>query len=71
MVCNIFMTKDSINTLLQFLQCPITGADLSYDEGRNMLLVQGHDLAYPIKEGIPVLLESEVVKLGSAPDSSV
>jgi len=45
--------------LLELLVCPVTKGPLDYDRDRQELLSRGARLAYPIRDGIPVLLEEE------------
>jgi uncharacterized protein len=45
--------------LLELLVCPVTKGRLSYDRERQELVSRGARLAYPIRDGIPILLESE------------
>ena len=45
--------------LLQILVCPVTKAPLDYDEAKQELVCKASGLAYPVKDGIPVLLEGE------------
>lgn len=45
--------------LLEILVCPVTKAPLSYDRERQELVCKASRLAYPIRDGIPVMLESE------------
>ncbi|MDQ8757052.1 Trm112 family protein [Sphingosinicella sp. LHD-64] len=42
--------------LLAKLVCPVTRAPLVYDEAAQELVSQAADLAYPIQDGVPVLL---------------
>ena len=49
--------------LLDLLVCPVSKAPLSYDEQKQELLCRVSGLAYPIKEGIPVLLEDDARQL--------
>ncbi len=49
--------------LLQILVCPITKGSLTYNKARNELVSKSARLAYPIKDGIPVMLEDEARKL--------
>ena len=49
--------------LLQILVCPVTKAPLDYDEAKQELVCKGSGLAYPVKDGIPVLLEGEARQL--------
>jgi uncharacterized protein YbaR (Trm112 family) len=43
--------------LLQILVCPVTKAPLDYDEAKQELVCKASGLAYPVRDGIPVLLE--------------
>lgn len=45
--------------LLEILVCPVSKAPLTYDESRQELVCRASGLAYPIRDGIPVMLESE------------
>lgn len=45
--------------MLEALVCPITQAPLSYDAERQELISKAANLAYPIRGGIPIMLESE------------
>lgn len=49
--------------LLDLLVCPVTKAPLVHDRARNELLSQAAGLAYPIRDGIPVLIEDEARRL--------
>ena len=49
--------------LLQILVCPITKGTLIYNKSTNELISKSAGLAYPIKDGIPVMLEDEARKL--------
>jgi uncharacterized protein YbaR (Trm112 family) len=49
--------------MLEALVCPMTHAPLSYDAERQELVSKAADLAYPIRGGIPIMLESEARKL--------
>ena len=49
--------------LLEILVCPVTKGPLVYDRERQELVSRGARLAYPIRDGIPVLLEDEARKL--------
>jgi len=56
--------------LLGTLVCPVTKAALRYDREAQELVCQASRLAYPVRDGIPVLLESAARKLdGEAPVS--
>ncbi|WP_332419337.1 Trm112 family protein [Vibrio metschnikovii] len=45
--------------LLEIVACPVCKRKLTYDKGNQELICKLDRLAYPIKEGIPVLLEPE------------
>jgi uncharacterized protein len=45
--------------LLEILVCPRTKTALFYDKGRHELISMAARLAYPIRDGIPVMLEDE------------
>ena len=45
--------------LLEILVCPVTRATLSYDAARQELLSRAAKLAYPIRDGVPIMLPEE------------
>ncbi|MEO5660738.1 MAG: Trm112 family protein [Polaromonas sp.] len=45
--------------LLQLLVCPVTKGHLDYDREKQELISRSARLAYPIRDGIPVMLENE------------
>ena len=45
--------------MLEALVCPMTHAPLSYDAEKQELISRAAHLAYPIRSGIPIMLESE------------
>lgn len=49
--------------LLDILVCPVTKGPLEYDKARQELISRSAGLAYPIRDGIPVMLESEARRL--------
>ena len=49
--------------LLEILVCPVTKGPLSYDEERNELVSRQANLAYPIRDGIPIMLVEEARSL--------
>lgn len=51
------------STLLDILRCPVSGDKLIYDKQKSILISQQAALAYPIRDGIPLLLESESIPL--------
>jgi uncharacterized protein YbaR (Trm112 family) len=50
--------------LLEILVCPVTKGPLRWDREREELVSTSAGLAYPVRDGIPVLLESEARRLG-------
>ena len=49
--------------LLSILVCPVSKAPLEYDRDKQELVCRASGLAYPIRDGIPVMLESEARNL--------
>ena len=45
--------------LLSLLVCPVSKAPLEYREDAQELVCKASGLAYPVRDGIPVMLESE------------
>ncbi len=45
--------------LLELLVCPVTKGPLSYDREKHELTSRSARLAYPVRDGIPILLETE------------
>ena len=45
--------------LLEILVCPVTKGPLRYDRARQELVSRSAGLAYPIRDAIPIMLESE------------
>ena len=45
--------------LLEILVCPLTKASLTYDAARQELVSEAAKLAYPIRDGIPIMLPEE------------
>lgn len=52
-------------TLLDILVCPVTKAPLSLNEDGTELISKVGGMAYPVRDGIPVLLESEARTLSA------
>jgi uncharacterized protein YbaR (Trm112 family) len=50
--------------LLERLVCPMTRTPLRYDEAAQELISDTAGLAYPIKDGVPVMLVEEARQLG-------
>lgn len=53
------MTHDIDPKLLEILVCPLTHMPLRYDAEKQELISEQAKLAYPIREGIPVMLIDE------------
>ena len=49
--------------LLELLVCPLTKSQLIYDRENNELISKAAKLAFPIREGIPILLVGEARRL--------
>ncbi len=49
--------------LLEVLVCPLTKTTLRYDRERQELISDAAKLAYPIREGVPIMLPDEARKL--------
>lgn len=52
--------------LLELLVCPVTKGPLDYDRQKQELISRSARLAYPVRDGIPVLLEDEARVLSDA-----
>jgi uncharacterized protein len=52
--------------LLEILVCPLTKGPLEYDATRQELISRSAKLAYPIRDGIPIMLAEEARKLEDA-----
>ena len=49
--------------LLEILVCPVTRGPLEYDRARSELVSRGARLAYPIRDGVPIMLPDEAREL--------
>ncbi len=49
--------------LLEILVCPLTKGPLEYDRERAELISRQASLAYPIRNGVPIMLRSEAREL--------
>jgi uncharacterized protein YbaR (Trm112 family) len=49
--------------LLEILVCPVTKGPLRYDRARGELVSEQAGLAYPIRDGIPIMLPDEARRL--------
>jgi uncharacterized protein YbaR (Trm112 family) len=53
------MARDVSPKLLEVLVCPLTKMPLHYDRERQELVSRAARLAYPIRDGIPIMLTDE------------
>jgi len=53
--------------LLDVLVCPLCKGPLKYDKDAQELICQGDRLAYPIRDGIPIMWAEEARDLNAAP----
>jgi uncharacterized protein YbaR (Trm112 family) len=58
------MTTDP--KLLEILVCPLTRTRLHYDAARQELVSKAAGLAYPIRDGVPIMLAGEARQLSDA-----
>lgn len=49
--------------LLEVLVCPVTRGRLTFDRDRNEMISAGAKLAFPIREGVPIMLVDEARKI--------
>lgn len=49
--------------LLEILVCPVTRGPLEYDKARGELISKSAGLAYPVREGVPVMLPEEARRI--------
>jgi uncharacterized protein YbaR (Trm112 family) len=49
--------------LLERLVCPVTRTALKWDEARKELVSEAAGLAYPVREGVPVMLVEEARRI--------
>jgi uncharacterized protein YbaR (Trm112 family) len=54
--------------LLEILVCPVTRGPLDYDRARNELVSRSARLAYPIRDGAPIMLPDEARHLDEEAD---
>jgi len=60
-------TTDVDPKLLEILVCPVTKGPLRYDRDRQELISDKAGLAFPIRDGIPIMLADEARELDDAP----
>ena len=59
-----FHTPTSVDPrLLEVLVCPVTRGVLTYDREANELVSKGAKLAFPIRDGVPIMLAEEARQL--------
>lgn len=54
--------------LLDILVCPLTRTKLRYDEAAQELISDAAGLAYPIRDGVPVMLPDEARRVATSED---
>ena len=57
------VTKKPDPKLLEILVCPLTKSTLEYDAHSNELISRQAGLAFPIRDGLPIMLVEEARKL--------
>lgn len=57
------MSKINLQELLEFLQCPISGGNLEYNQEKDMLFSPLAKVFFPIINGVPILLVEEALKI--------
>lgn len=62
---NKMETRKPDPKLLEILVCPITKTRLEYDAEKNELISRAAGLAYPIRDGIPIMLAGEARDLNA------
>ncbi len=60
------LTVDVDPRLLEVLVCPVTRGPLEYDRVKGELISRGARLAYPIRDGVPIMLPDEARPLSDA-----
>ena len=58
------MSRQTDPKLLEILVCPVTKTRLDYDREKQELISRTARLAYPIRDGIPIMLADEARELG-------
>jgi uncharacterized protein YbaR (Trm112 family) len=58
------MSRATDPKLLEILVCPMTKTRLEYDREKQELISRAARLAYPIRDGIPIMLADEARELG-------
>jgi|TARA_R110000782_G_scaffold1725_20_gene6911 uncharacterized protein len=58
------LSRDVDPRLLAILVCPLTKAPLTYDREKRELVSKAAGLAYPVRDGVPVMVIEEARELG-------
>jgi uncharacterized protein YbaR (Trm112 family) len=58
------MIRETDPRLLEILVCPLTKTRLEYNRDKQELISRAARLAYPIRDGIPIMLADEARELG-------
>jgi uncharacterized protein len=58
------MAREADPKLLEILVCPLTKTRLEYDREKQELISRAARLAYPIRDGIPIMLADDARELG-------
>jgi uncharacterized protein YbaR (Trm112 family) len=58
------MIREANPKLLEILVCPLTKTRLEYDRDKQELISRAARLAYPIRDGIPIMLVDDARELG-------
>ena len=61
---NLAQEGDVDPRLLEILVCPVTHGPLEYDRAKGELISRSARLAYPIRDGVPIMLPEEARELG-------
>jgi uncharacterized protein len=60
LTCNVADREDAMDSkLLDILACPLCKGPLRYVKAQQVLVCRADRLAYPIRDGVPVMLEEE------------
>ena len=59
----VSLENDVDPRLLEVLVCPVTRGPLTYDRAKAELVSKGARLAYPIRDGVPIMLPEEAREL--------
>ena len=66
---NAGLWRNAVNAnLLEILVCPICKGKLQYDKEKQELICRADRLAYPVRDGIPIMWEDQARVLEELPD---